>query len=230
MSPKVHNFYEKVPKKLLDKTLNPHYKEHKIKVPFRMLIVGSSGSGKTNTVLNLINAMPDTFMSIYVITKNADEPLYCYLQTLIDSEQLKVLEGVENIPDLDKFNKKENHLIIFDDLILDDLKTVGNYFIRARKLGVSCCFLSQSYISPDKYFKLIRRNCNYLILKKLGGMRDVNLILREYSLGIDKKSFIDLYEKATSGGINNFLMIDNESPQEERFRFNYEPICLEKEK
>ena len=61
-------------------------------------------------------------------------------------------------------------------------------------------------------------------------MRDVNLILREYSLGIDKKSFIDLYEKATSGGINNFLMIDNESPQEERFRFNYEPICLEKEK
>lgn len=230
MPPKVHNFYEKVPKKLLDKRPNPHYEEHGIKVPFRMLIVGSSGSGKTNTVLNLINAMPETFMSIHIITKNADEPLYRYLQTLIPADQLEILEGVENIPDLDKFDKKENHLVIFDDLILDDLREVGQYFIRARKLGVSCCFLSQSYINPDKNFKLMRRNCSYLILKKLGGMRDVATILREYSLGIDKKEFTKLYEKATGGGINDFLMIDNEAPPEQRFRFNYEPISLEKEK
>ena len=33
----------------------PHYPDH----PYRILIVGGSGSGKTNALLNLINNQPD---------------------------------------------------------------------------------------------------------------------------------------------------------------------------
>ena len=45
--------------------------------PFRMLIIGSSGSGKTNTLLNLI----DKFHPIdktYLYAKDTDEEKYQY--------------------------------------------------------------------------------------------------------------------------------------------------------
>ena len=41
------NFYKVIPKELLLQANNPNYDKHKIKIPFRMLICGSSGSYKT---------------------------------------------------------------------------------------------------------------------------------------------------------------------------------------
>jgi hypothetical protein len=220
------NFYSKMPKSLLNQTNNPNFDIHHIKIPFRMLIVGSSGSYKTGTLLNLINIMSDTFMTATIITKNADEPLYKFIQTKIPSTHLTIVEGVQNIPKLDEFDKKENHLVVFDDLMLDNLKDVAEYFIRARKQSVSCVFISQSYFSPDKHFKLIRRNCNYIILKKISGMRDLNLIMREYSLNITKEEFVKLYESITNRSLTDFLMIDLDAPPNERFRHNFDAISL----
>lgn len=223
------NFYSKMPKTLLTQTKNPNFDIHHIKIPFRMLIVGSSGSYKTGTLLNLINIMSDTFMSVTIITKNADEPLYKYIQTKIPSTHLNIVEGVQNIPNLDEFDKSDNHLVVFDDLITEkNLKSVSEYFIRARKQNVSCVFITQSYFSPDKDFKLIRRNCNYIILKKISGMRDLNLIMREYSLNITKEEFVKLYQSITNTSIMDFLMIDVDASPEERFRHNFQAIHMEK--
>jgi ABC-type dipeptide/oligopeptide/nickel transport system ATPase component len=154
------NFYEKVPKKFLDTAHNPNFDVHNLKIPFRMLIVGSSGSGKTNSVLNLLQIMANTFQTCTIITKNKNEPLYQWLETRIPQTHLTISEGIESIPPLDEYDKKKNHIVIFDDLLLDNLKQIGEYFIRCRKLNVSCIFLTQSYFSPDKNFKLMRRNCN----------------------------------------------------------------------
>ena len=61
-----------------------HKKEykHKINLPFKMLIVGSSGSGKTQTLMNILKIMNGTFHNISIITKNKDEPLYNYLEEI----------------------------------------------------------------------------------------------------------------------------------------------------
>ena len=65
---------------------------------------------------------------------------------------------MQNTPDLDKFDKKENHLVIWDDLVLEkNLKPVEEYYIRARKLNCSVIFLSQSYFQIPK---IIRSNCS----------------------------------------------------------------------
>lgn len=40
------DWYKKIPSKYLTKSHNPNFSTHGIKVPFRMLIVGGSGSGK----------------------------------------------------------------------------------------------------------------------------------------------------------------------------------------
>ena len=47
------NFYElDEVKAFTKKSINPKFKTHGIKVPFRSLIIGASGSGKTNIVMN----------------------------------------------------------------------------------------------------------------------------------------------------------------------------------
>ena len=46
--------------------------------PYRILIIGGSGSGKTNTLLNLINEKKD-IDKIYLYAKDLSEPKYEYL-------------------------------------------------------------------------------------------------------------------------------------------------------
>ena len=47
-------------------------------LPYRILIIGGSGSGKSNTLLNLINEQRD-IDKIYLYTKDLSEPKYEYL-------------------------------------------------------------------------------------------------------------------------------------------------------
>lgn len=217
------NFYEKIPKELLDNAENPNFHLHKFKVPFRMCIVAPSGSGKTNFLINLIHMFScgnkGTFQDITIITRNKDEPLYKWITSKCDQIQIK--EGLSNTPPLDKFDKDVNHIVIFDDLVLSkDLSMVENYYIRARKLNCSVIFLSQSYF---KIPKIIRNNCSYMILLKLSGNREVNMILSEFGLGVSKDELLQLYEYAVRNKFDA-LVIDMEADKDNRFRRNFTEI------
>jgi hypothetical protein len=215
-SGKIENLYEKIPKELLDKVDNPNFHLHNLKLPFRMCIVAPSGSGKTNFLVNLLSIFSNgtgTFQSIHIITRNADEPLYRWIKG--KSDQLVIKEGLSNTPQLDKFDKEFNHLVVWDDLVLSkDLSMVENYYIRARKLNVSVIFISQSYF---KIPKIIRNNCSYMVLLKLSGNREVNIILSEFGLGVTKEELISLYEYATNEKFSP-LIIDLETDKDNRFR------------
>ena len=58
--------------------------------PFRILIIGSSGSGKTNTLLNLIQNLNKTtpIDKIYLYAKDLSEPKY----ELLINNRKKMLE------------------------------------------------------------------------------------------------------------------------------------------
>tara|TARA_S200002703_G_scaffold140674_1_gene132052 strand:+ start:16 stop:768 length:753 start_codon:yes stop_codon:yes gene_type:complete len=215
-SSSIENIYEKIPKRMLDNAENPNFDLHHLKIPFRMCVVAPSGSGKTNFLVNVIAKFCQgngTFNDITVITRNKDEPLYRFLKDKCDD--IQILEGLNNTPVLDKMDKDLNHLVVFDDLVLEkNQERIKNYYIRARKLNCSVIYLSQSYFAIPK---IIRNNCSYLVLLKLSGHREVNMILSEGGLGIDKDTLLRLYQEATNEKFSPFIIDYEESP-EKRYR------------
>ena len=216
------DWYKKVPKKFLLKSHNPNYKKHGINIPFRMLIIGGSGAGKTQTLLNLIHNMNGTFNKIYVITKNKHEPLYEYLEEKL-KDDISVIEGIDDAPDLDKdISKKDQTLIVMDDLVLEkNQKPLEEYFIRARKQNASLVYISQSYFAVPP---MIRKNLNYLIIKRLSNQPDLFRIMREYSLGVEKDVLLKLYEESIKDNKQDFLLVDLDAEPEHRFRKNFNDI------
>ncbi len=207
-----------MPRKFILQSHNPKFKDHKLNLPFRMLIIGGSGAGKTQTLMNLIRIMNGTFNNIHIITKNKDEPLYNYLESKLDTG-LTITEGIDSAPDLDEFDKKEQTLIVMDDLVLEkNQKQLEQYFIRARKLNCSLVYLSQSYFGVPK---MIRMNLNYVIIKRLNTLQDLFRMLREYSLGVSKDVLVDLYQHSIQNNKQDFLLVDLDSEPKDRFRFNF---------
>lgn len=212
------NFYEHIPKKYLDEVENPNEHIHNIKLPFRMCIVAPSGTGKTNFLLNLLRVFsqgPGTFADIAIITRNKDEPLYNYLAG--EHEQIQVKEGMSNTPKLDDMDKRYNHLVVWDDLVLSkNLQSVEEYYMRARKKNCSVVFLSQSYYDIPKF---IRKNSNYLVLLDLGGSkREQTAIMNEWSSDLTKDELKAIYNDAVSVPLRPLIITGGKVARDKKYR------------
>ena len=99
--------------------------------PFRILIIGPSVSGKTNTLLHLINNL-HPIDKIYLYAKDLAEPKYKFLINKREQAGIKNLNDTHAFieysddmndvyADISNYNKKrENKLLIaFDDMIAD---------------------------------------------------------------------------------------------------------------
>lgn len=219
----MENFYKrKDMAKYLSSADNPNVHLHHLdKLPFRMVVCAPSGSGKSNFVLSLIEKYSKgkgTFNSIHLICRSKCEPLYEYLEDKTN-KMVKIEEGIANIPDINSFDKDLQHMVIFDDLVMEkDQSKLSEFYIRGRKKGISIVYLSQSFF---KVPKTIRSNCNYFVILKLSGKRDLNLIMSEFELGIDKKELLNIYEHATKEKFN-CLLIDVEADKQHKFRKNFD--------
>ena len=123
----------------LDSITNENNKEHNEKWPYipdhpyRILIIGGSGSGKTNALLNLINEQYN-IDRIYLYAKDLSEPKYEYLIKKHQNAGIKYLNDpnaytecfntiddvYENINDYNP-RRKGKKLIVFDDMIADNM-------------------------------------------------------------------------------------------------------------
>jgi len=212
------NFYEIIPKKYLNETENPNYDSHNIELPFRMCVVAPSGSGKTNFLMNLIREFSKgkgTFQDITIVTSNKDEPLYNWLDENFD--MIRVVEGMQNTPKLDDMDKEENHLVVWDDLVLSkDQKKSENYFMRARKMNCSVAYLSQSYYDIPKF---VRKNSSYLVILDLGGSkREQTAILNEWSTDLDKDELTAIYKDATSEHMRPLIIKGGKIERNKKYR------------
>ena len=177
-----------------DEYTNENKKEHNLNWPYipdnpyRILIIGGSGTGKTNALLNLINNQQDIY-KIYLYVKDPYEDKYQYLINKRKSVGLKQFNDpkafIEYSNDMhsvykniDKYNlNKENKiLIVFDDMIADMINNkklnslVTKLFIRGRKLNISLIFITQSYFEVPKD---IRNNSAHFFIMKIPNKREL---------------------------------------------------------
>lgn len=217
-SGEIINFYDIIPKKYLEEVSNPNEHLHNIKLPFRMCVVAPSGTGKTNFLLNLIKIFSQgegTFADITIVTRNKDEPLYNYLSGEFD--QIQVKEGMHSTPKLDDMDKKYNHLVVWDDLVLSkNLAPVEEYYMRARKKNTCVIFLSQDYYGIPKF---IRKNSSYLVLLDLGGSkREQTAIMNEWAGDLDKDELRAVYNDAVSKELRPLIITGGKVDRNRKYR------------
>jgi len=146
------------------------YDDQLLPKPLRCLIVGSSGSGKTNLLLNFIyNKNGVSFKNLYVFSRSIEQLAYVQLQQHYKNIE-KVLgiqagyffSSCEDLISVDECEK--NSLVVFDDCLLEEQSKIKDYFIRGRHKQISCVYLSQSYGRVD--MQVIRNNVNMLCVFK----------------------------------------------------------------
>ena len=207
----------------------PYIPDH----PYRIAIIGGSGSGKTNTLLNLINEQED-IDKIYLYTKDLSESKYEYLiknrgnlgiKHLNDSkafiECLNTMDDIyENINSYNT-NIKRKILIVFDDMIADITTNkkfqslINKLFFRRRKLNISLAFVTQSYFSVPKD---VRLNSTHYLIMKISNRKELQNIAINHSADIDCQDFMKIYRECTREPYC-FLTIDTTLPPSNPLRF-----------
>ena len=190
--------------------------------PCKTLIIGASGSGKTNALLNLISNQPD-IDRIYLYAKDPYEAKYQFLIKKRESTGLKhfndakaFIEYSNDMQDVYKkieecnIGKKCIISIIFDDMIADMFNNkklnpvLTELFIRGRKLNISIVFITQSYSKVPKDVTLIS---THFLIMKIPNKRELQQIARNHSSDTDFKDFIKIYKKCTLEPYSFWLMI-----------------------
>ena len=189
---------------------------------FRMLIIGPSGSDKTNTLLHLINNF-HPIDKIYLYAKDTDEKKYQYLINKREQAGIKNLNDPHAfikysndmnyvLEDINNYNKNRDKkvLIIFDDMIADIMRSekfkaiVKELFMRCRKLNISIVFITQFYFRTPKDARL---NRTHYIIVKIGNKKELKSITEENSGHLDFKDFLKIYNYCTNEPYS-FMMVD----------------------
>ena len=207
----------------------PYIPDH----PYRILIIGGLGSGKTNALLSLIKNQSDTD-KIYLYAKDPYEAKYQFLINKGERVGINCLNDpktfIEYFNDMHKVDKnidnyspdKENKvLIVFDDMIADMINNkklnsiVTELFISGRKLNISLVFITQSYFKVPKD---VRLNTTHVFIMKIPNKRELIQIAINHSSDINTGDFIEIYRKCTDKPYS-FLVIDTTLPSNNPLRF-----------
>ena len=223
----------------LDSITNENKKKRNEKWPFipnhlyRIIIIGGSGSGKTNVLISLINEQND-IDKIYLYARDLSEPKYEYLIKKREDAGIKHVNNpnafieysntmddvYENINDYNPIRKRKK-LIVFDDMIADIMTNkkfqaiIKELFIRCRKLNISLAFITQSYFSVPKD---VRLNSTHYLIMKINNKRELQNIAINHSADIDYQDFKKIYRECTKEPFD-FLTIDNMLPASDPLRF-----------
>ena len=116
---------------------NPFVPQH----PSNKIIVGHTGSSKTNLLFNILTLNP-VYENIYIITKQPEQKIYIFIKKI--PNDIKIFYQNDEY-DLDELiDGKKQVSCIFDDLISDN-NYINEWFVRSRKKNCSNFFLSHSY-------------------------------------------------------------------------------------
>ena len=183
----------------------------------RACIVGKSGCGKTNLMMNLLlNDYLDND-KLYIFYKSLHQPEYQKLiqgfenkipkhliseliKTKLSDHMTKIGNGLSNIeieydsdcttiPDPNELDSNKKNLIIFDDIMLQKQNKCEDYYTRGRHNNVDCFYISQNYTKLPR--NTVRENSNLFILFPQDSITLDNFH-RDHCSDINKNEFKDM--------------------------------------
>ena len=131
----------------LDSITNENNKKHNEKWPYipdhpyRIIIIGGSGSGKTNALINLINEQND-IDKVYLYARDLSEPMYEYL--IKEREDA----GIKHLNNLSTFIECSN--------MMDDIYENINDYNPIRKLLIVVVDMIADIITNKKFQAIIK--------------------------------------------------------------------------
>lgn len=205
------NFYEVIDDDYKrEPKVDPTYKEHYINPNSHIALIGPTGTGKSNALLNFLRKKNGRFYKIIIFNPaTTDEPLYNFLNDAIEGiEFYNDINELPSLSDFDDEDKGNEKLIVFDDftdLKKKEMSKIQEYLKAGRKFGFSCWCLAQNYTSIPKP---ISRNCQYFIIYKQNDNATLSNIIKNHNIdNMDKDLIISAYKYAVQEPMS-FFMID----------------------
>ncbi len=231
---KIINAYE-LPevKKLIKPSIDEQVQYTDIALNSRVLIVGGSGTGKTNLIINYLieSSRPKkgTFYEVILVYKT-DEVLYQMLKNQF-KDKLITYKDIKDVPEAESWEDmmtkdpedRLERLIIFDDFVADkDRKTIDKlkkYCEFGRKKGLTQFYLTQSYYETNSFMRL---QMNYILLLNLPNLRNLKMIISGFGLNIDVEDLLDMINYATEEKFDFFKLNLNAScPKNKKYSVGF---------
>ncbi len=222
------------------------------KHPFRCLISGSSASGKTVLLINLLTKSEfykDYFDKFIIVSPNIYNPQLenaiedieaafgaanpnssrCITMSDWNEGELQTIWNVNaKLVQEDGMLFSPKLLFVFDDCV-DDKRITNSHFLqqlffRGRHINASSIFTTQAYNS----FPLrLRKNCTNLIIFGSANEKEVLALAKEFKhRKITEEEFIKLFDHVTKERYS-FLHINNQVPEiNEMYRRKFKEILF----
>ena len=194
----------------------------------RIIVIGGSGSGKTNWLCNALVKPQLKYEKIYMYSKNLHQPKYQFLhKELLNTEFIlnkgarvkkrepfKIIEAwsddINDLISLDELKKKKEYLnlIVIDDFAIlnkQQEKAVTLFYTQCRHYNATIIYLQQLYFQLNRG---IRNNLSHIIIFSNKNKKEKELLSRELGANLDKGEFSRIYNKVLSKKYN-WIMIDN---------------------
>ena len=148
----------------------PYIPDH----PYRILIIGGSGSEKVNVLLHCKRSVCSK--NQFLINKRESTGSTHFDDPKTFNEYSNDMQNFSKNIEEQNLGKKRNILIVFYDMIAGMINNktpnlvVTELFIRDRKLNISIVFITQSYFKVLKY---VRLNFTHFFIMKIPNNREL---------------------------------------------------------
>lgn len=222
----------------------PLHEEHVVpKHPFRMILSGASGSGKTNLLLHLLTTKDiykDYFDVIIICSPTAGklDDSYNALSTANTKTVIRIVndlnpEIIEKIMEINKkiilekqVHKSPRLLLVYDDVIGDkkfmNTKPFLHSFIASRHYNGSVIICTQKFNAVPRTCRI---QANSVMYFKGGNSERLTLAEEFCPAGYNKREMEEIIDHCTKEPYS-FLFWNNRAPHGEQIRKGLETVLL----
>lgn len=186
----------------------------KLHCPLTSLIAGTTSSGKTTLLFDILRHSHDIFTvppKKIIYSYNVWQNLFEDMKK--DLSQIEFVQGVPNKDDLDMWNVEQpsHKVLILDDLLEKAAKNIDivDLFCQySRHFNFSVFFVVQNLFANGKHFKTISLNTQYFFLLKQNRDQSQLLALAKQAFPGQVRYVLDAYRKSTEERPYGYLLLD----------------------